>query len=484
MSERPGPVGDQAKQVTVDGNQMTVIRRWRWAPWGVALAVVLVVLGARLRIFSHHPNGTSGRVAAAKVAVASAAFPLRVSDDGRYLVDHAGRPFLLQGEAAWSLVAGLKNDDADAYLEDRRRRGFNAIIVNLVEHKFSHHPPDDAYGDPPFTKAGDFSTPNEAYFAHADSVLRLAEQKGIAVLLVPSYLGQKGGDEGWYQELLQNGAEVMRGYGAYVGLRYHGFSNIVWVLGGDYTPPAPGLAIVEALAAGILTTDGREHLFTAHWDAETSAQDLRIVAPLDLNTTYTYAPVYEKSLADALRPNALPHILAEATYEHEHDSTPLLVRTQAYYALLTGAVGQVFGSFEIWGFFPGWQEMLGSDGTLDMMNVEALFAPRAWPALVPDVRNEVLTGGLGSRGTNDYAVLSSARDRSLAIAYIPSARTVTIDLGRLKTPIRARWYDPTHGDFKDASGSPFQDTGPVALATPGSNGAGDPDWALVLETVP
>jgi Putative collagen-binding domain of a collagenase len=128
--------------------------------------------------------------------------------------------------------------------------------------------------------------------------------------------------------------------------------------------------------------------------------------------------------------------------------------------------------------------MLGTDGCLSMMNVRALFEPRAWMALAPDDRNEVLTGGLASKGANNYALLSRTRDGSLAIAYVPNLRAVAVDLGRLKAPIRARWYDPTAGTFADAVGSPFVATGPASFRRPGSNHAGDPDWILLLETAP
>ncbi|MGA2656509.1 MAG: putative collagen-binding domain-containing protein [Verrucomicrobiota bacterium] len=44
-------------------------------------------------------------------AVAPAAFPLRVSENGRHLVDADGRPFLVIGDAAWSLVAQLNEEN-------------------------------------------------------------------------------------------------------------------------------------------------------------------------------------------------------------------------------------------------------------------------------------------------------------------------------------------------------------------------------------
>ncbi len=67
---------------------------------------------------------------------------------------------------------------------DRHARGFNTVLVNLIEHKFATNPPRNAYDDVPFLTPGDFSTPNESYFAHADYVIAQAEQRGM---LVPAH---------------------------------------------------------------------------------------------------------------------------------------------------------------------------------------------------------------------------------------------------------------------------------------------------------
>src|SRR6266404_5168613 len=77
-------------------------------------------------------------------------FPLTISADRRRLLDADGRPFLIQGDAAWSLIANLTYADAVRYLDDRRAKGFNTLIVNLVEHLFSRDPPRDAAGREPF----------------------------------------------------------------------------------------------------------------------------------------------------------------------------------------------------------------------------------------------------------------------------------------------------------------------------------------------
>ena len=80
-----------------------------------------------------------------------------VSPNHRYLVDPGGKPFFAQGDAAWSLIANLTDDQADEYLGNRHAKGFNTLLVNLIEHKFSKHPPFDLAGEPPFTDMDDWS---------------------------------------------------------------------------------------------------------------------------------------------------------------------------------------------------------------------------------------------------------------------------------------------------------------------------------------
>ena len=109
----------------------------------------------------------------------------------------------------------------------------NAVTIVLIDHI---EPPANAYGDAPFRVRGDFATPNEAYFRHADWVIRRAGEKGMVVLLSPCYLGSQGGDEGFYQDVVRNGAAKMREWGRFVGSRYRGYDNIIWLDGGDYDP--------------------------------------------------------------------------------------------------------------------------------------------------------------------------------------------------------------------------------------------------------
>jgi hypothetical protein len=419
--------------------------------------------------------------------LANAVFPLRVEAGKRYLVDAAGNPFLMQGDSPWSLMVQLTREQVDQYLDDRRARGFNTLLVNLIEHHFSNNPPKNAYGQAPFLTPGDYGTPNEQYFAHVDWVIQRAADKGFLLLLVPSYLGYGGGDQGWYQEMVANGSTKLREFGRYLGRRYASFSNILWTHGGDYNPP--NKALVREIALGIREFDTRA-LMSAHCAPETAAVDYwGGESWLQVNNVYTYNAVYSAALAQYARSDQMPFFFLEGRYENEADGTEQRVRVQAYHALLSGATGQVFGNNPIWHFngpalYPTsltWQQALNGPGSQSMSHVRSLFAPRAWWTLQPDANNALLTSGLGSG--QDRAVAARAADGSFAIAYLPSIRTVTVNLGQLAGPrVNARWYDPANATYTAVTGSPFPASGSQTFRPASNNASGFADWVLVLES--
>jgi len=411
-------------------------------------------------------------LAAVPVACAAGPYPLRVAADHRHLIDQSGQPFLIQGDAPWSLISGLTKEEAELYLEDRRRKGFNSIIVNLIEHKFRG--PVNRYGQGPFLVPGDFSTPNEAYFAHADWVIRKAGEKGIQVFLAPIYLGYIGTDEGWVEEALANGPEKCRAWGRYVGKRYGAFDNLVWLIGGDRNP-ANARPDVEAVARGIKEADSR-HLLTAHCHPENSAVDqYKDGGWLDLNTTYTYEIVHHKLSADYNRKPAMPYVLIETTYEGEHNASAVQIRRQAYWALLLGAAGQFMGNRPIWLFDPGWQAALDGAGSRDMERMGALFHSRPWYDLVPDQAHKVVVDGLGEFNGLDYLAAARTADGGAVMAYMPSARTITVDMSQVAgKSAKAWWFNPRAGEARSAG--EFPTTGRQRFTPPG-----DGDWVLVVD---
>jgi hypothetical protein len=123
-----------------------------------------------------------------------------------------------------------------------------------------------------------------------------------------------------------------------------------------------------------------------------------------------------------------------------------------------------------------------------MRHVVDLFASRPWYNLVPDQDHHVVIRGYGTftedgpEIDSDYVTAARTSDGSLVLAYMPTLRTLTVDMAQLRAPAIARWYDPTNGTYRAAADSLVANAGTVDFTPPGMNGDGDGDWVLVLET--
>jgi hypothetical protein len=171
----------------------------------------------------------------------------------------------------------------------------------------------------------------------------------------------------------------------------------------------------------------------------------------------------------------MPFVLMETTYEGEHNASPVQVRRQAYWAVLCGACGQFLGNRPIWLFDPGWQSAIDAVGSQDMVRLKAFYTSRSWYNLVPDQKHEIVTGGLGEFNGMDYLAAARTADGSTLMAYLPTARAVTIDMSKLSgSRLRAWWFDPRSGGTQPAG--EFEASGVQQLTPPGEG-----DWCLVID---
>jgi hypothetical protein len=455
------------------------------------------------------------------------AYPLKVSANGRYLVDQNNTPFLMVGDAPQTIVSRLSIDQANTFIENRQHYGINTLWINLLSND------DDACngkaatfdGITPFMTTGDLSTANRAYFRRADQMMDIATANGMVVLLDPIETGC------WLDTLRANGAAKAFAYGQFLGERYAKYKNIIWLHGNDLWswPNTSDDAVVQAVLRGIRSMDA-VHLHTVELFARPSLDDESWAPLIQIDAAYTYVPTFVQVSAEYNRSNFKPVIMLEANYEFEHlpgtdGGSVQNLRRQEYWSMLSGAVGHVYGSSYSWRFDNGWQTKLASPGIIELSYMRGLFINRRWYDLVPDTDHSVVTAGygqvaaytasilaylekfsgtkslinapmrklffslrrytsFGSIVTSDYVAAARIPDGSLVIAYIPSRRTVTVDMSKLAGVARARWYDPTSGRYVEQTGSPFPNSGEMQFNSPGANDKGDEDWALVLEANP
>ena len=424
----------------------------------------------------------------------TAAYPLNLSANKRYLIDQNNVPFLMIGDAPQSLIGDLSEANASAYFADRKAAGINAVWINLLCNAYTYCNSNGTTFDglAPFTVTGDISTPNDAYFKRVDDMINVAAQNGIVVFLDPIETG------GWLPVLRNNGLTKAFNYGVYVGNRYKAMTNIVWLSGNDFqtwrTTSDNNLA--RQVMAGIASVDpGHLQSIELDYDASYSNEDSALGTYLGLNGAYTYYETYDEVLQAYNSAPTLPVIMLEANYEFENNtgffSGPtgaLILREQEYWTMLSGGFGQFYGNhYTVTSTWP-------SDGNLDTPGVTELaffrnlFSAYSWWSLVPDQSHAFVTGGYGTYNGSDgnipnatYCTTAFSADGSLAMTYCPTNTTLTVNMAAMAGAATAQWYDPSNGSYLPISGSPFANSGTHQFTTPGKNHAGDGDWVLVLK---
>lgn len=432
-----------------------------------------------------------------------AAFPLKASANHRYLVDSQGVPFLTMGDSPQSMIANLSPRSMTLYMADRRRHGFNSILVDALCTTYTGgNSSGTAYdGTAPFLTGSDpssydLSTPNDAYFTELDALVKRAARYNLAVFLDPIETG------GWLVTLENNGDTKAYKFGLYLGQRYRSFANIVWESGNDFQSWSSSQTdnnLVHDVMLGIASADP-SHLQTIelNYDFSYSNQDTSLKNVLTLDACYTYYETYDCFVQAYASAPTLPLFLTEANYEFENNTGalpgpagPYVLREQAYWTLTSGGVGQLYGSHYTWLFPPGWQSSLDSPGALEIRYINGLFATLSWWNLVPDTSHQVVTAGYGvydgsnlNLTTATYCTTAWITTGTHSLSYCPNATTLTVNLAKFAGLTRARWYDPSNGTFTAISGSPFPNSGTQNFATPGNNHDGDPDWVLDLDPEP
>jgi hypothetical protein len=232
-----------------------------------------------------------------------------------------------------------------------------------------------------------------------------------------------------------------------------------------------------------------------NYQASSSLDDPNWKPIVGLNLAYTYYPTYAEVMHAYQQSTNMPIFMGEAHYEFEklgdpnsgqELGTPLVLRRQEYWTMLSGATGHLYGNGYTWPFKSGWKQHLDYIGVAQLKYVTALFASHAWYNLIPDMNHAFLTSGYGTFSSsgavsaNNYVTAAVTKDGTLGMAYLPATGTVTINMASISGAVTAKWYDPVNGSYLPIAGSPFSNTGTHGFTPPGNNSGGDGDWVLVL----
>lgn len=232
---------------------------------------------------------------------------------------------------------------------------------------------------------------------------------------------------------------------------------------------------IESFVAGVEQFDTSNNfiIWTAHntiaaRDQYPSSSWMNLNAIYKSNTDQ-YQTVYHNY---NLTPT-MPMFLIESTYEYL-DITTQQVRRQAYWPILSGAIGgSVLGIHNLWGFNSAWPTLVESPGSISMRHLHALFLSRTWYRLVPDQTHTVVTAGYGSGAS--YVTTARTDDGKTIMSYIPTGASITAALSQISgSQARAWWFNPRTGTSTLISTYPA--SGSQVFTTPTTE-----DWVLVID---
>lgn len=433
---------------------------------------------------------------------------LRVSPDGRRLLNADGSVFFYLADTAWRLPRALDREETIYYLDKRAAQGFNAIqVVALDEFDGVRMP--NRFGRRPFIEVGaDLYDPlrpdldgSYSYWAHLDFIITAAAQREMYVALLPTWGDKINLLGGYGPELFTK--ENARGYGRWLGERYRTSPNIIWVLGGDRPmEKMRHFEVVRAMAEGIKAS-GDDHLMTMHpRGGASSAASVGEEDWLDFNmiqSGHTRRRFNHEMIARdyALIPPK-PILDGEPGYEHHPDEfNPAYgfldgtdCRQAFYWSVLSGACGHTYGSHSVWGFWtppvtnrkyldrPGyfcmdWRQALEGDGANAMRIGRDIVLSRDFAHAIP--QPDLVLRQLP--GVNYVPVLAAP---DYLMAYI--AQGVPAALCGEQMPFRAfriTWINPRNGERTQAGEGKAE--GEVIFVPP-TGGRGQ-DWVLLLDKV-
>lgn len=439
----------------------------------ISFITSIIVLTSCLEIMQVLSSTTSSGSSMAKT------YPLRVSPTKRYLVDAKGNPFFVFADTGWMIFASTTKSEAEYYLECRRKQGVNSILCYAAPFFIDAKNKD---GNLAFVN-NDLSKPNDKYFDYVDWVIKLAAKKGMQVIMCPVEMCNYAK----YYTISNS-----RALGRYMGKRYKDFDNILWFTGGDIQPTEEQIAISNSLAAGIRDHD-TTHLISFHPGGGNSSSEFFNDQPwLDYNMIQVHSPdsakAYQLPLTDYNKTPVRPTILIETCYEDmikgnpAVSNTPYQIRKSIAWGVLSGGFGLCYGNQIMYKFtadiLPNWKTRLNQPAFLQTEHIANCIKKLAWQKLVPDQKRTLLTSGYGTNGTLDYAAAALANDGSFAVIYLPTSRSITINMRRFNGSKYIKWFDPTNNTYT-TEGAVTNYCSRSFAARP-ANSAGQYDWIMII----
>jgi hypothetical protein len=394
---------------------------------------------------------------------------LKVSENGRHLVDEEGNPFFWLGDTGWALFQKLAREEVALYFKTRAQQGFSVIHAAVYnKNPFVLSPLSNVYGDLPFINDDllrPFITPgsntNDSlaydYWDHVEFVINTADQYGLYINLLPIFGISEG--EGYNLITTENACE----YGRFIGNRYKDNKNIIWCMGGDVLADNElRRSVWDLLAKGITESvagseDYNKTLMTYHVRGGHSSSEYFANAPwLDFHMLQTWASftkIYDAVTKDYIREPIKPTLHGEGAYEDgpEYPTKPItthIIRKQVYWANFAGGF-HTYGNSNVWNFGTNpyyvsqdWIDALRSEGAGNLSVFRTIFGSLEWWNLIPD--QSIIINGIGGGDSLNVAMRSSGND-TMIVYCSESSLTIDLKIFDVDESIVADWIDPKTG---------------------------------------
>lgn len=343
------------------------------------------------------------------------------------------------GDTQWELFRMFTAQEARAVLEDRQRKGFNAVLVMLAGVPDGNQAPAESTQRGHAWMEGGELRPDEKYFERVDRIIGLGERTG-QVLVVGVYHKTDG------KVITEKNAKA---WARWVAKRYRQVPNLIWCMypqaKTEYVP------VCRELAAGLREGDEGTHLITMHPDPSVASSSFMHEEPwLAFNMIQTcmdYDMIPETVKLDYERKPAKPVVMAEGAYEGLEFGklqTAHHVRKQAWWTQLAGGY-HVYGHNDAWMAPTKWREWVDAPGASSMKVFrEILTSCSEWWGMVPD--QSIITEGAGSGFEMNLA--ARAGSGQWVLAYLSEPATVALRMEVIKSgkKVRAWWIDPASGE--------------------------------------
>ena len=273
-----------------------------------------------------------------------------------------------------------------------------------------------------------------------------AEREGVALLVIGL----------WGNYVVERGlfdAASAYDFGLFLGKRFAGAKNLLWMNGGDRLPTGYE-DVWRAYAKGVRDGGGKQ-LMTYHpCGSQASSYFWHDEPWLDFNFTQTWGSwsrIYSITVADRLRLPPKPTVLGEPAYEDgpEYPTgpvTPSLIRKQALWAYFAGG-GFTYGHNQSWRMTEGWRESVNAPGAINMGTIRKIMQSRPWQTMLPDQSILYEGGGFG----RSLRAVSARPTGAAGWSSCPSPASSTSASTAAPAPsVKATWIDTRTGAETDA----------------------------------